>query len=243
MNDIETIRFKKAIKNIKTKTQIGDNINHRSLSHSTIPPGSIDNKYDDNDIKNKSEIPQKNIVIVSQEEQDIHDDITTKYSLINDKLFELNKNIKLLDDANKENKMKINSIRTEMIKRLNYRFNELIKQSEAQILQKQNILNLYAQNLKIQQNKLYDAKLKYNIYLTDEGMNIKQRKQKIMELNTDIPCENIEKIDVIPKVKVCLNKDELLEFVDSVGNVRNYSTPTQPIITVGNVTPSTATVC
>ena len=272
MNKIEILRFKKAIKNIKPRTKgqmlTASDIRicrESSNSHSsqiTLPPGSTvttngigvgmnaldaiadaaNNAHSNNSQSPSS--PHTNIVavVVSQQEQDIHTNIISKHSLINDQLIEINENMKLLNNIKQQNKTKINSIRTELIKRINYRFNELIKESEFISTQKQSILNVYSDKLKAKQNELYNLKLRYNSYLVDEGMDIKQRKRKILAMNDEIESQNVEYIDVIPKVKVSLNKDELFHYVENIGNIRGYTNPKSPIISSQSATPSTVKI-
>ena len=185
---------------------------------------------------------QTNIVriVMSVEEDNAIQAIQQRQKEIEEKINKSTQNVNTLKQMAISNESEINEVRKEIINQVNQRMDVLVNKSNDEIKGKEQKINGHVMTLKEYKKSLSDANLRCDEMLTDQNMDKGKRKTKITKLSKEIVNRNMKNLEIIPKVKVKMDKDTLMQSIANFGNIASFITA--PRLTVKDITETTATV-
>eukprot|EP01083_Nonionella_stella_P039486 107391_1 len=185
---------------------------------------------------------KKERIVLSAEEGDAIDNIDKRQKETDARINEATNDINTLTQVAKDNEDEVNAVRKEAVTALNKRFDNLISQYNAERAKKEEMIVKHVEALKAYNGALIGANSKCDELLEDSAMDKGKRKREIVCVSRDVLKTQIKDINMAPKVKIDVDKNEILQYISRIGSVNGYVYPQPPRMAVDNVESTSATV-
>eukprot|EP01084_Bolivina_argentea_P313411 542754_1 len=151
-------------------------------------------------------------------------------------------NINTLAQVAKANEDEANRVRKVVINAVNKRFDDLISRCNVERGKKEEIIVKHMEELKAYDKALTGANAKCDELLEDGTMDKLARKRRIVSVSQNVLKTQMKDVNVTPKIKIKMNENEILKYIESIGSVNSFGYPQAPNIKVENVQSTAATV-
>eukprot|EP01084_Bolivina_argentea_P252072 423015_1 len=181
-------------------------------------------------------------IVLTIEEETAINTIHKRQQGIKQKIDKAANNMNILKKLSKTNENEVNEFRKQAIVQFNQRMDAIITKSNVEIKKKEQIISSYINKLKAYNKSLGDANSQCENLLNDTQMDKTKRKIKIVNISKDAIKIEIKQLNITPKVKVEIDRNEVMKYLNNIGIVNNYYFPDKPNIVINNITETTATV-
>eukprot|EP01083_Nonionella_stella_P306890 1076576_1 len=185
---------------------------------------------------------KKDRIVLSAEEGVAIENIEQRQKETRARITKETNNINTLAQVAKANEDEANRVRKVVINAVNKRFDDLISRCNVERGKKEEMITKHVEELKTYDKALTDANAKCDELLEDGTMDKLARKRRIVGVSQNVLKTQMKDVNVTPKIKIKMNENEILKYIESIGSVNSFGYPQAPNIKVENVQSTAATV-